>query len=152
MKKTKKRKVGRPKKIESPEQFWAHFLDYKIEVKTNPILVHDFVGKDGGAAHREKERPLTIEGFENYLDEEYDISGGIQQYLENRDERYGEFVSIVARMRRAIRQDQIEGGMVGIYHPNLTARIQGIKDRVDDEGTKDIKILNIDPLDVDNND
>ena len=148
--KNKTRKVGRPKLIESPEQFWAHFLDYKIEVKMNPILVHDFVGKDGNAAHREKERPLTIEGFENYLDEEYDISGGIQQYLENRDDRYKEYVSIVARMRRAIRQDQIEGGMVGIYHPNLTARIQGIKDRVDDEGDKNIKMLNIDPLDVDN--
>ena len=132
--------------ISSPEEFWARFLDYELEVKLNPILVHDFVGKDGTSAHREKERPLTIEGFENFLDTEFDIVGGIQQYLENREGRYAEFVSIVARVRRKIRQDQIEGGMAGIFHPNLTARIQGISDKITDDGVKSIKLLNIDPL------
>lgn len=142
----KRDRVGRPKVISSPEEFWTRFIDYELEVKMNPILVHDFVGKDGLSAHREKERPLSIEGFENFLDEVYDISGGIQQYLENREGRYSEFISIVARVKRRIRQDQIEGGMVGIYNPNLTARINGISDKVESEVQQSVKLLNVDPL------
>ena len=142
---TKKKGPGVPKAIASPEMFWAFFLDYKIEIKTNPLLVHDFVGKDGNPAYREKERPLSIEGWENYLENEYGI-GTVQQYLENRDGRYQEFVSVVSRVRKQIRQDQIEGGMAGIYQQNLTARICGLSDKMEQTVEQSVKLLNIDPL------
>lgn len=141
----KKSNAGAPKKIKSPEMFWALYQEYKYWVEDNPILVHDFVGKDGKSAHREKKRPLTIEGFENYLEDNYGI-GTIQQYLENREGRYQEFVSTISRVRREIRQDQIEGSMVGIYNPNLTARIQGIADNVNNNTNTNVKLLSIDPL------
>ena len=134
-----------PKAIASPEIFWALYLDYKTETKLNPILVHDFVGKDGKDVHREKERPMTIEGFENYIEDHLGL-GTIQQYLENRDGRYGDYVSVVARVRREIRQDMIEGGLTGIYHPNLTARINGITEKTESTISQDVKLLNIDPL------
>jgi hypothetical protein len=134
-----------PKSVPSPEAFWDRFLEYVEDVKGTPIRVHDFVGKDGMSAHREKERPLTIEGFENHVCDFYGIST-IQQYLENREGRYTDYLSVVERVRRKIRQDQIEGGMAGIYHPNLTARINGISDKINDEGVKNVKLLSIDPL------
>lgn len=140
-----RKKRGVPKAIPSPEEFWARFVEYRNQVKENPIKVLDFVGKDGMSVHREKERPLTIEGFENYLEDYYGL-GHIQQYLENREGRYEEFVSIIARVRKIVRQDQLEGGMVGIYHPNLTARMQGLSDKVEQEVQQSIKLLNVDPL------
>ena len=38
--------MGKHKYIETPEILWEHFLSYKKEVKINPILVKDWVGKD----------------------------------------------------------------------------------------------------------
>lgn len=136
---------GRKKKIPTPEDFWGHFLDYKIDVEMNPFEEHDFVGKDASSVRREKRRCLTMEGFELYLYEHYDVRT-VQQYLENRDERYSDFVSIVARVRKEIRRDQIEGGMAGIYNQNLTARLQGLTDKQDHNVRNNVKLLNIDPL------
>ena len=142
---TPTRKRGVKKTIPSPEDFWARFVEYREQTKSNPIKVLDFVGKDGISVYREKERPLTIEGFENYLEDYYGL-GHVQQYLENREGRYEEFVSIIARVRKIVRQDQLEGGMSGIYHPNLTARMQGLSDKVESEVKQNIKLLNVDPL------
>jgi hypothetical protein len=139
------KKLGRPKAITSPEDFWARFVEYREQTKSNPIKVHDFVGKDGYSVHREKERPLTIEGFEDHCCDFYGIET-IQQYLENRDGRYQDFVSILSRVRKVIRRDQIEGGMVGIYQQNITARINGISDKIEQQVEQSVKLLNIDPL------
>jgi hypothetical protein len=145
MENLKKRKFGPPKSIPTPKAFRSRFEEYYETTKGNPILVHDFVGKDGKDVHREKERPLTLEGFENYCCDYYDIET-IQQYLENREGRYQEFVSVVSWVRRQIRQDQIEGGMAGIYQQNLTARINGISDKVESTVEQNVKVLNVDPL------
>jgi hypothetical protein len=139
------KKRGVPKTITSPDEFWARFVEYREATKANPIKVHDFVGKDGYSVHREKERPLTIEGFEEHCCDYYGITG-IQQYLENRDGRYEDFVSILARIRKSIRRDQIEGGMAGIYKENITARINGISDKIEQEVQQSVKLLNVDPL------
>ena len=55
--------LGKKKYIETPEKLWELFLLYAKEVKSKPTLVHDFVGKDASEVRREKENPLTIEGF-----------------------------------------------------------------------------------------
>jgi hypothetical protein len=134
-----------PKAISNPDMFRISFDEYVDETKLNPFIVTDFVGKDGSMVHREKERPLTIEGFENFMCDKYGIST-IQQYLENRDGKYKEYISILAYVRRKIRQDQIEGGMAFMYHANLTARIQGISDKLEQTVEQSVKLLNIDPL------
>ena len=37
--------------------------------------------------------------------------------------RYSDYIRICSRIRRTIRQDQIEGGMAGIYNPSITQRL-----------------------------
>ena len=121
---------GRPKDIESPDLLWNLFLDYVKEIKSDPILVHDFVGKDADEVERKKERPLTMEGFEDYVAD----SGGpatLDQYFSNKEGRYQDFVAICSRIRRRIRRDQIEGGMAGIYNPSITQRLNGLVDKQD---------------------
>lgn len=133
---------GRPKNIETPEIMWDHFSKYAAKTKSSPILVHDFVGKDGDPVRREKERPLTYEGFCNYL-EDNNIISTPEHYFINYEGRYSEFVSVCSRIKRIIKQDQIEGGLAGIYNPSITQRLNGLTDKkeVDLKAT-----LNIPPV------
>ncbi len=73
--------MGIKKYIESPEVMWEHFLAYKSQVKKNPIIVKDWVGKDATDVYREKEKPLTFIGFQNYLDDQ-NIITDVTDYFE----------------------------------------------------------------------
>lgn len=148
--------AGRPKNIESPDKLWEYFLKYKESVVKNPVLVHDFVGKDAEEVRREKQRPLTMEGFENWL-EDNEIINDLGDYLANTDKRYSEFTTICSRIKRNIRQDQIEGGMTGIYNPSITQRLNGLTDKQDittggeklQSSTPNIKVTIVKPLEED---
>jgi len=122
--------MGKNKYIETPEILWQHFLDYKDLVKKSPILVQDFVGKDADLVYREKQKPLTFIGFQNYLDDQ-NIITDVTDYFENKDNRYSDYIRICSRIKRNIQDDQIAGGMVGIYNPSITQRLNGLTDNVD---------------------
>ena len=127
-KKEEKNKGGRPKNISTPELMMEHFSDYVKETKANPFKVKDWVGKDAYEVKREKERPLTMEGFENYCFLNGIITD-LSHYFCNLDNRYSEFVGVCSRIRLIIRQDQIEGGMANIYNPSITQRLNGLADK-----------------------
>lgn len=122
--------LGRPKNIETPEILWQHFLDYKKLVKESPVIIKDWVGKDADQIYREKEKPLTFIGFQNYLDDQ-NIITDVTDYFENKDNRYSDFVRICSRIKRNIQEDQISGGMVGIYNPSITQRLNALTDSLD---------------------
>lgn len=107
---------------------WEYFLAYKKQVKEKPIIVKDWVGKDAVDVYREKERPLTFIGFQNYLDDE-NIITDVTDYFENKDNRYDDYVRICSRIKRNIQQDQIEGGMASIYNPSITQRLNGLVEK-----------------------
>jgi hypothetical protein len=120
--------MAKHKYIETPEKMWELFQAYKKKAKDDPFLQHDFVGKDGESVHRQKERCLTMEGFENYC-EDQDVITDLSKYFANTDKAYEEFRSICSRIRRHIRQDQIEGGMAGVYNPSITQRLNGLVEK-----------------------
>jgi hypothetical protein len=125
--------MARPKgtkNIETPEKLWEIFLAYKNYVKENPIKVQDYVGKDGDAVYRDKERPLTIEGFECYCFEN-GIIGDLSHYFANTGSRYSDYVTICSRIKKMVRKDQIEGGMAGIYNPSITQRLNNLIEKVE---------------------
>lgn len=124
------KKQGRPKNIESPELLWEYFEDYKFSIKNTPLQVEDYVGKDAKRVLREKEKPLTFIGFQNYLDDRGIISD-VTDYFENKEERYTDFVRICSRIKRNIKEDQIIGGMAGIYNPSITQRLNGLVDKTE---------------------
>lgn len=148
--------MARPKgtkNIETPEIMWEHFLAYKKQVKDNPIIVKDWVGKDATNVYREKEKPLTFVGFQNYLDDN-DIITDVTDYFENKDNRYSDFIRICSRIKRNIQDDQIAGGMVGIYNPSITQRLNGLVDKKEMEVKAEVKtpVFNENPLDKSNDD
>jgi hypothetical protein len=116
------------KNIETPEKMWELFEAYVKHVKSTPRKKMVFVGKDGNKDFELLERPLTLEGFELYLCNE-GILSDFQQYFENRDNRYTDYVYICSRIKKSIREDQISGGMVGQYNPSITQRLNGLVDQ-----------------------
>lgn len=120
--------MGKNKYIETPEKMWELFSDYKESVKTNPVLIEDYVGKDAERVMREKPRCLTLEGFENYV-ADIGLNQDLGDYFSNNEGRYEDYTTICSRIRRVIRQDQIEGGMAGIYNPSITQRLNGLTER-----------------------
>lgn len=120
--------LGRPKNIESPEDLWKLFRQYKAWAKDHPYLKHDFVGKDGDSVHRKLERPLTFVGFEVYLFERMIISN-LGDYERNKDNRYDDFATIIRAIKNVIEADQFEGASVGVYQHNIIARKLGLADK-----------------------
>ena len=124
--------MGKSKYIESPEKLWEYFEAYRAHVKANPRKKMVFVGKDGSKDYELLEVPLTIEGFENYC-ADHDIIQDLSNYFANSDGKYSDYSTICSRIKRAVRQDQIEGGMVGQYNPSITQRITGMADKTESQ-------------------
>ena len=125
--------MARPKGtkyIETPEKMWEYFEAYKKQVKDNPRKKMVFGGKDFNSDFEKLERPLTMEGFENYC---YDNIGCVEQYFKNKDGLYTDYIPICSRIRKEIRQDQIEGGMVGQYNPSITQRLNNLVEKTQTE-------------------
>jgi len=95
--------MGKPKYIETPEKLWELFIDY-----TTP--------------------PLTMAGFECYC---LDKGSDAHHYFDNTDNRYDAYRTICIRIKKRIRQDQIEGGMVGQFNSSITQRLNGLTEKTD---------------------
>ena len=121
-------KVGRPRNLDSPEQLYELFERYKRDVKANPRIKSVFGGKEFEERAEPLERPLTMEGFEIFCWHEV---GCVEDYFKNTNKAYEEFSPICSRIRKEIRRDQIEGGMVGQYNPSITQRLNGLKEQVE---------------------
>jgi len=131
--------LGRPKSIETPEIMWQLFVQYVKDTKSKPLIVKDWVGGIAKEVYREKERPLTLEGFEIYVMDKLDMSD-LDQYFANREGRYTNYVSVCSRIRKNIREDQIAGGMAGIYNPSITQRLNGLTEKIQEDGNKEVTI------------
>lgn len=108
------------------EELEETFNKYVTAVKKKPFLVKDWVGKDGDQVFREKEKPLTMEGFRVFA---FKLKGCIKHYFDNRDSAYNEYGTICSHIKDIIRQDQIEGGMAGMYNPSITQRLNGLVEK-----------------------
>jgi len=116
------------KYYKTPKEVLEAFEAYKEELSKNPIKVHDFVGKDGDSVYRVKERPLTMSGFEVYC---HKNKGEICHYFDNPDGRYEEYSTICKSIKLEIRQNQIEGGMAGIYNSSITQRLNSLTEKTE---------------------
>jgi cellulase/cellobiase CelA1 len=120
--------MSRTKDIETPEQLWQFFMDYIAKLKANPFTVKDWVGKDAEMVKREKEKPVTMEGFRCYG---YELGLTFKHYFDNIENRYSDFCTICLRIKEYIRNEQIQGGMAGIYNPSITQRLNGLVEKTD---------------------
>jgi hypothetical protein len=122
-------KVGRPRKVEKPDDMLDMFKAYKTYVKENPRYKYVMNQRSGDMVAEPLEVPLTLEGFEIWTLNKFGFH--IEQYFKNVEKRYEEFVPICTHIRKEIRRDQIEGGMVGQYNASITQRLNGLTEKVE---------------------
>ena len=117
--------MAKHKYIETPEILWKLFEDYRVKTINNPRCNYQ-LDKFGNLVAIPLRVPLTIEGFKNYCHNEI---GSIKHYLDNTDNAYENYRPICTRIKQEIRQDQIEGGMVGQYNASITQRLNGLTEK-----------------------
>ena len=119
-----------PRKIKDAPLMREYFESYAIDTKEHPYLITDWVGGMAKEVTRKKEKPLTMVGFENWLCRK-GIICCLKDYFDNKDEMYHDFIEVCQYIRNSIKQDQIEGGMANIYNHSITARLNGLSDKIE---------------------
>lgn len=151
--------MGKRKYIETPQKMWELFCSYRKEIKENPIYIveqkrgNTILPKDLSNVSKETieqslnsivklptQKPLTLVGFYNYA---YETESDVHHYFENTEGRYEEYRGICSRIKNEIRQDQIEGGMCGIYNPSITQRLNGLTEKKEVKHEGGINIPNL---------
>ena len=129
-----------------PSEMWQDFQDYKTFIKANPRTKREYVGRDGKEKDTPLMTPLTLEGLINFVWDKRDFC--MRDYLYSKDERYEPFSNICTRVKENIRQDQIEGGMVGQYNASITQRLNGLSDKQEVKQETTIRDLTIEIVDT----
>lgn len=131
--------------FKSPEELESAWNGYKkdLENQSYEWLKIDYVGKEGERKSDPQKVPMTMEGFERYC---YNNHGCVNQYFDNKDGYYDDFVTVCSRIRREIRENQIIGGMLGFFNPSITQRLNGLAEKRETDLKANVNILNIDPL------
>jgi len=85
-----------------------------------------YVGKDGCRVTDPLKVPMTLEGFKRYCRNNH---GDVSHYFDNDGELYNDFRVICRAIREEIRENQIIGGMLGVYNPSITQRLNNLQDK-----------------------
>ena len=131
--------MAKHKFIETPDKLWELFEEYVNHERQNPLFKTEYVGKDGNTVYTPLAVPITFEGFECYL-ADIDYIQDLGDYAKNDDGRYTDYAPIITRIRKNCFVQNFKGASVGLFNPNIIARKLGLKDTVDDTGSKDVTI------------
>jgi hypothetical protein len=137
--------MGKHKYIETPEKLWEMFEAYENTYKKNPRVI-DKALQSGKVVQEKLRVPLTYEGFETFC---YEQGVTVDSLLWYNVGEFDAFVSIVTRIKEEIRNDQVEGALVGQYQQNIVARLNNLTEKTDvtsnGENINEIKISIIRP-------
>jgi len=110
------------------ELAWKAYKDHLIEESSKWLKIQ-YVGKEGQRMTDEMKLPYTMDGFEVFC---YNNYGTVEQYFKNKDGYYTDFVPICSHIKKEIRENQITGGMLGIYNPSITQRLNNLVEKTED--------------------
>jgi len=125
--------------FKSPDELelaWKLYKDDLI-VQASEWLKVQYVGKEGQRMTDEMKLPCTMEVFEVFC---YNNYGCVENYFKNKDDYYNDFYPICSHIKKEIRSNQITGGLLGVYNPSITQRLNNLSDNTKTELTGDISI------------
>ena len=102
------------------------FEKYKVECKTNPKYENIYSHKEDKIVKIPREVPYSLSGFYVFG---YENKVTLQHYFVNSREDYDDYRTICTRIKQEIRNDQIQGGQVGIYNASITQRLNNLVDK-----------------------
>jgi hypothetical protein len=133
--------AGRPRNIETPDDLWKMWEEYKSYIDNNPDY-EQVVSVKGDIVERKLKKPYLKQGFSAFCFRNYGIS--IQRYLNG---EYEEFVYVVTCIREEWQEDQLSGALTGRYKaPTLIGNLNNVVAKK--EVTGDVKIETIIPTDL----
>jgi len=104
---------------------WNEYKEDRVEeAKKYPKV--QYVGREGKRVEDYTILPLTLSGFKVFCHLKY---GTVQHYFDNTDNYYDDFCAICSHIRDQIKENQITGGMLGIYNASITQRLNGLTDK-----------------------
>ena len=106
---------------------WKEYKEFLITESERWLKVQ-YVGKNGQRVADGQKVPLTLEGFKRFCRENY---GCVQQYFDNQDGMFNDFLVICSHIKEEIREDQITGGLLGFYNPSITQRLNNLKEQTE---------------------
>lgn len=114
--------------FKAPEELEIVWTSYKESLKQEAFewTKVQYVGKEGERKEDPMKLPYTMEGFEVYC---YNNYGCVNQYFDNKDGYYDDFVTICSHIKKEIRSNQITGGLLGVYNPSITQRLNGLSEK-----------------------
>lgn len=116
--------------FKSPDELEMAWKLYKEDLikQGEEWLKVQYVGKDGCRMTDAMKLPYTMEGFEVFCYENY---GTVEHYFRNSDGNYSDFCTICSHIKKEIRSNQITGGLLGVYNPSITQRLNGLTEKTD---------------------
>lgn len=114
--------------FKSPDELEHAWTLYKESLREEALewVKVQYVGKEGERVTDPLKMPYTMEGFEVFC---YKNFGTVEQYFKNKDEYYTDFVPICSYIKKEIRSNQITGGLLGVYNPSITQRLNSLVDK-----------------------
>lgn len=114
-----------------PDELERAFELYKenLKVEAAEWVKVQYVGKEAQRMEDSYKLPYSLDDFQVFCHKNF---GNVHQYFENKDKLYDDFVGICAIIKQEIRANQIRGGLLGIYSPSLTQRLNNITDKIED--------------------
>jgi len=117
--------------FKTPDELEHAWKLYKEDllVQSADWLKIQYVGKEGQRMTDAMKLPYTMDGFEVFC---YNNYGCVEQYFKNKDGYYTEFVPICSHIKKEIRSNQITGGLLGVYNPSITQRLNSLVEKTED--------------------
>lgn len=126
--------------FKKPEELYIVWEQFKenIKLQSEEWTKTHYVGRDGNKETEPLKVPYTFEGFLRFSRNKV---GEVRQYFSNQDGLYEDFIPICRDIKDEIRENQIIGGLLMLYNPSITQRLNNLSDKqeVDKNTTITIK-------------
>lgn len=120
-------------------QAWEEYKEH-LKIEAWQWTKVQYAGKDAERKEDPFKLPYSFDGFEVFCFKEY---GYIEQYFKNSNNLYEDFIPLCSHIKKEIRANQITGGLLGIYNPSITQRLNGLVDRVETNNKHEVKQFEI---------
>lgn len=129
--------------FKTPDELEQAWTLYKESLKDDALewVKVSYVGKEAQRMEDPFKLPFTMDGFEVFC---YKNFGCVNQYFDNKQGYYDEFVTICSYIKKEIRSNQITGGLLGVYNPSITQRLNNLVEKTENENKNEISIKPID--------
>jgi hypothetical protein len=117
--------------FKTPEELEMAWKLYKEDllIQAKDWQKVQYVGKDGQRMSDDLKLPYTMEGFEVFC---YYNFGTVDHYFTNKGGYYDDFGTICLHIKKEIRSNQIMGGMMGVFNPSITQRLNSLVEKSED--------------------